>query len=241
MLRSKLMIASSSTGSDPILRPDNPDLVAFYTMDSISGSALIDETGNYDGTIYGATQTTGVIGDALSFNGTSDYVKGDIPTLSQFEISFWVSIDSLVGLKMILESSENFINNAGAFTLNIDPDWTITPVQSMFLGVRKSSGYNIVYAPLSLITTGQYYHFFIKYDSADNTSSQLQIRINNSLESLQVSAYSNYTAQSINADDLFIGSRNGASLFAGMDIDQLRIFNRVLTNSERTALYEEGL
>ena len=51
-------------------------LVAHWTMDDGSGGTAADSSGSgYDGTVNGATWTTaGKIGNALSFDGTNDYV-----------------------------------------------------------------------------------------------------------------------------------------------------------------------
>lgn len=46
-------------------------LVVYYTMQNISGNTLIDETGIYDATIYGATPVV----DGLSFDGVDDYTE----------------------------------------------------------------------------------------------------------------------------------------------------------------------
>lgn len=72
-------------------------LVGYWNMDSndISSSTLYDKsgTGNH-GTIYGATTTSGKVKQALSFDGTDDYV--DIPDNNSLDladattIEFWI-------------------------------------------------------------------------------------------------------------------------------------------------------
>ncbi|NAW33253.1 LamG domain-containing protein [Halomonas alimentaria] len=65
-------------------------LVLHYTMNSITGSSLADETGSYDGTISGAMQVAGRFGNALAFDGENDYVDvGAIIPLETFTVSFW--------------------------------------------------------------------------------------------------------------------------------------------------------
>jgi len=65
----------------------SPDgLLAYYIFYEGSGTTVMDSSGNNrNGTITGATWTTGKIGGALSFNGTSNYVS--IPSLNYDEIS----------------------------------------------------------------------------------------------------------------------------------------------------------
>ena len=64
--------------------PDRlPGLVAAYAFDDGSGSVLSDASGNgHDGTISGATWTSGHDGGALSFNGSNASV--DLGSLGTF-------------------------------------------------------------------------------------------------------------------------------------------------------------
>jgi chitodextrinase len=75
------------------------DLVAYWTMNSadISGVTLYDKSGNgNDGTINGATVTNGKSGDALSFDGTNDYVSisGLLGTPTNITLSAWARLDA---------------------------------------------------------------------------------------------------------------------------------------------------
>jgi len=49
--------------------------VAHWKLDDGSGATAHDSEGNNDGTIYGATWTSGQSGSALNFDGSSDYVE----------------------------------------------------------------------------------------------------------------------------------------------------------------------
>lgn len=55
-----------------------PELLAYWKFDEGSGSIASDSSGyGKDGSIYGATWTTGKIGNALNFDGSNDWV--DVP------------------------------------------------------------------------------------------------------------------------------------------------------------------
>lgn len=67
-----------------ITSPNHPNLLAFYTMDNISGTTLFDESPNSNNSIIAlATTITGHIGDALDFspsvaaNAESSSLTGD--------------------------------------------------------------------------------------------------------------------------------------------------------------------
>lgn len=86
---------SASVGS--VIKDSN--VIDIWHMNEGSGNVIYDETGNNnDGTINGATWTTGLFGNALSFDGINDYVKTnkdltfspDLP----FTIEMWVNFRS---------------------------------------------------------------------------------------------------------------------------------------------------
>ena len=51
------------------------DPVAHWKFDEGNGTTAYDSAGSNDGTVTGATWTTGQIGGALDFDGVNDYVK----------------------------------------------------------------------------------------------------------------------------------------------------------------------
>ena len=70
-------------------------IVSHWKFDEGSGNIAYDSTGINDGSIYGATWTTGKIDGALSFDDVDDYVViADDPSLrftqyDSFSVSFW--------------------------------------------------------------------------------------------------------------------------------------------------------
>jgi hypothetical protein len=70
-------------------------LIAEYTMDQVSGTVLIDSAGFNDGEIFGAQQVTGLVGQALSFDGDArDRVRVGVPDVpigdAPRSISAWI-------------------------------------------------------------------------------------------------------------------------------------------------------
>ena len=73
-------IATGAPVSDSIVVATNEDVpsgaVGFWKFEEGSGTVALDETINFnDGTINGATWTVGKSGNALSFDGTDDYIS----------------------------------------------------------------------------------------------------------------------------------------------------------------------
>lgn len=72
-------------------------LIAWYTMDNITGSTLIDEMGNYNGTIYGAAPVAGVVDNALDFT-PPNYIETNerfdfIHQTCSFTYNTWLNCD----------------------------------------------------------------------------------------------------------------------------------------------------
>nr|WP_067286363.1 hypothetical protein [Marinobacterium profundum] len=89
-----------------ILDPAHPDLALMATMDGISDSSLVDQSGTLAaGTISGATTAAGLQGDALIYDG-NDYVafQSDseaalafVHTTGMFHIATWVKFNNSNG------------------------------------------------------------------------------------------------------------------------------------------------
>jgi hypothetical protein len=81
-------------------------LVASYSFDEGSGTMLTDSSGNSnDGTINGATWTTGKYGGGLSFDGIDDFIDlgtFDLTSWNSMSAFAWVKFDSLANLQIIL-------------------------------------------------------------------------------------------------------------------------------------------
>jgi subtilisin family serine protease len=79
-----------------------PDLVSWWRFDEGQGSIAYDSVGYNDGTIYGATWTTGQIDGALEFDGVDDYVDVgdpvdgslDFEAADSFSISAWIKTNT---------------------------------------------------------------------------------------------------------------------------------------------------
>ncbi|MHC4423727.1 MAG: hypothetical protein ACYSWR_03540, partial [Planctomycetota bacterium] len=73
-------------------------LISLWEFEEGDGTIAHDSVGNNDGTIYGASWTTGVIGGALRFDGVDDYVNvGNDNSLKPplpVTLSAWINLSS---------------------------------------------------------------------------------------------------------------------------------------------------
>lgn len=226
----------SGNGSNPILAPGHPNLLAMYTMDNISGTDLFDESSNnYDGVIQGSPSiVSGQIGDAMNFDGVDDEVFITSPTKvlnsSVGALSFWAfnatAVESL-GLSVYFNSLNttafNILMSAGTL-----PRIDITNVSGTLI-LRITS---TVTAPLSqwnhivVQTTGSAYEMFI---NGSGVATSTTTGSNNG------DWFDTLTLQFMNLG--LIGS-DPLTFKTGI-LDETRVFDRPLTGSEITALANE--
>ena len=204
-------------------------LIAYYTMDNISGATLIDQVGNYNGTITGAVQTVGKFGQALLFNGSSDFVDcGSLvgsTLVGDFTISLWVKTSEPDdGVYLAKYNSAPSFFEIGRATVGScfyvrHPNLDGTDVLLKDSATTESYGSNFVNV--------------VMLRSGSTTS----IIVNNATKAATTTTRS--TASS--GHNLQFGARSfpGAREFGQGAIDQIRIYNRALSTAEIAQLYNE--
>lgn len=214
-----------------VARFSHPNLLSAYTMDDILGGILGDETGRKDGTITGAVAGTGLVGDHLTFNGASDYVDlgtgALVPTTGDFSVNIWVNQSSL-GTGVIIEqridsdSSSRFriaAGSSGSITVSNGPSVIISnnnllvATEYVMVTVVKSSNTIGIYKNASLFTS------FTAVSSNTLTSAG----------ALLGAGTTSGSVYNQNLGNWFNGS-----------LDQIRVFDRVLTPTEISELYNGG-
>lgn len=74
------VLAADSTNYVP-KKDYSANLVADYKFDETTGTTCIDSKGSYNGIYNGTTSVKGSVGNARSFNGTSDYIQFNNPVI----------------------------------------------------------------------------------------------------------------------------------------------------------------
>lgn len=213
------------------------DLISFWTMDDIAGTTVSDEMGNNDGYLSNATQVDGYIGYARHF-GRNQYIS----------VTASASLEDLFvgGASISLR-----VNHDESST--VDQEYTIlnrldsptSPTEGWRLYIKNSKLY--FYAVTggddgewvtddAVITPAQYDHIVLKYNSSLATSTPPVIHVNNSTVALTELSTPSSNTHADN-DDLFMGAFSTSTGFLYGSIDQLRIYDRLLTDTEVTYLY----
>lgn len=211
--------------------------IAAYTFDG----NVNDLGGNYNGTANSITYTTGQYGQAASFNGSSSYVSLSnastmLGTPSGQTISFWANHNTVPSSGysgMTLLAANN----------GVSPNWQITLYNAKLACDYFQSGsiYRQRASQTTTISANTWYHFVVTFDSSDANITQLYV--NGQLETTTNTTSGGTYSGGINNPSfpITIGYRPayGNTWYMDGEIDQVRIFNKELSQTEITTLYNE--
>ena len=191
-----------------------------------------------NGTVNGATLTTDRFGNGNSayyFNGNSNIMIGSSPSLdlrNNVSVSVWIKSETA-----------NLTASSAQIVFRGDPQDAHDPYYLNFmngsLGFRRyvSTGYTWVEAafPGNLLDTVNFYHIVGTYDSI---SGAMKIYLNGVIQNqITTLNYVNYPTSSF-WNSIGADQTTDAQFYHGV-IDDVRIFNRALTQSEVNQLYNE--
>ena len=203
-------------------------------------SSAINQLGVDNGTLMnGCYLSNGKIGKAFTFDGINDFVL--LPTNSlrftgDFSYSFFVSLGNTSGDQTIV-SCENYLSNE-----NGDRGYLIYFTN----GVLKFGGYynsSVIVSSLSTttVTANTWNHFVVT-----KTSSQVKIYMNGVLQTTTnytgIIAYNSvvYPSIGVTYKQNNVNNNNYHYISAGSKIDALTAYQKELTQSEITELYNSG-
>ena len=212
-------------------------LVSVYKAESNANDSL----GTYNGTaVGGVTYTTGKSGSAFTLNGTTGYINiGDVMDLgtSSWSYSMWFNVASTA--TCILFSKFKNATNFGRI-------WAYTNANKITLAVEFSGTYTVIVETVNSISINTWYNVVFVVDRTD----KLKIYLNGTLMTLTAILNVNnllpYILDNLNNNLPFrIGAgadSSGANpdYFFNGKIDEFNIWNRVLTPSTITELYNTG-
>jgi chitodextrinase len=218
-------VASSATTSSTPL-----GLVAAYSFSEGAGTTVADVSGNNNtGTASGTTWTTaGQFGSALVFNGTSAFVDlGNPATLrltGSMTISAWVRSAAFPGDDAAIVSKRDGASLGYQLDTSID-----TGPRTIGFKLTSSTGANMARYGATAMQLNQWYYVTGVYDAAAQT---LNVYLNGVLDNGTLRGPVSATQQN-SPLNVSIGRRTGLAGYAfNGTIDELRIYNRALTQAE---------
>jgi hypothetical protein len=181
---------------------------------------------------------------AYSFNGTSGYITIGIKTLlnitGDMSISLWVKIPSFqLGPRTIINSSYNSEAESGNILYSL---YLQSVSNSSYYHLayfhEYSSGANQYYTFADTLQINTWYHIVMVRNTTLNT---VTLYIDNNLKSTYTYSYdpTGGTSSILTLGDNTSDPSNSNRFFLG-NMDEVRIYNRVLTTDEIASLYSEG-
>jgi hypothetical protein len=221
--KSKIAAAIALTMSATIKADLTTDLVAYYPF---TGNAN-DASGNgNNGTVYGATLTAdrnGNANSAYSFNGSSDYIDINLPTINtttgaKVTVNFWMNWD---GVDDVMPFGFNLyeiylVTGYFAFNTNNNDRW----------GISSSGLANHWVYVTAIFNNGDATLSSLYLDGSNRTLAQLG---NSSV------------VRNVSTNARISGRPNDSRYRFGGKIDDVRIYNRALTDTEVQQLYQANL
>ena len=216
--------------------PDETGLVGYWKMDDPSPTT-IDYSGNgNNGTnVGGATLTNGVIGSALSFNGTSQYVASNTNfnySTQDFSVLLWVYLPARTTFNSFFSNRQTGAADTG-FLLTQDFN---TPFRKIRFQLNDQGAGHDFNSGINPIPTNIWTQIGIVVDRAN---ALCKIVFNGSFETnVSISSVSGSIAStSILTIGTDISYQPNLSAYTSGLIDEFRIYNRVLSATEITNLY----
>jgi len=212
-------------------------LVGFWTFNApdIYGATTTDISGNgNNGLIYGTTVTPGKVGQALSFNGTSNHHVdlNSTPLINStqpFTVSYWSKVNAIsnyiIPLTLRTETAQNWRTYYTAGSNNVDFGGGGPPIWGRF------------YATLTGSPMNNWRHAVITYNgSGKDTMANYKFYDNG--VSVSLTTTSGFAGDTGNSR---IGGYTGANeWWWNGSIDEVRVYNRALSADEIKRLYQMG-
>jgi concanavalin A-like lectin/glucanase superfamily protein len=221
----------------PQCMPRPANMTAWYALDEGSGSTANDlASGNTATRINGPGSVTGKVASALRFDGVDDYVEAPSTSFNNvgtgdFSIGAWIRTSS-TGILMIADKRREGLSVLGyGFYL-----YGTGQLSFQLANGSSWSGYS---ASTASLADGQWHLVAVTVDR-DNPSG-----VTFWVDGVSVGSFSATgmaTSSLDNAAPFRIGSRSSSvsGIFNG-DIDEVGLFNRVLTAAEISQLYQAGI
>jgi hypothetical protein len=216
-------------------------LVGRWAFDDGSGTTAVDSSGHgYNATLYnGISWVTGKIGDAVSSNGSSQYILApsiDLSSAQAVTVTAWINKTwSGAAVEDLLEFSSNFnsVNTGFGLFPNDSGDCGVT--SAILSGVHGSAGYALnCYTPPS---SGAWHHLAMVYDKSQGASKQASLYIDAVLQTPIASPYSANNTDKFGNNPLYLFARGGAQAFSAAKMDDLRVYSRALSTAEISQIY----
>jgi hypothetical protein len=234
-------------------------LVAYWSFDELANDIIYDYSQNTNhATNYGATLVPGIIGNALSFDGTDDFVRiskdGKGPptifsTLGKGSISVWFKAENIptnYGIAPILyygtEQQCDFFDAANkGLIIELGHSPVYLGSEAIFFTIWKNGCTypSFCFDSYSPVSTSEWHHYVAVVGENFNTGYLDGVEMIGRRYSFGNSSYSQFFEDAVVHEKMWLGKGhwdNTTQYFNGT-IDELRIYDKALTSDEVLDLF----
>ncbi len=197
-------------------------LVSWWKFNENSGTTVTDSKGGNNGTIHGAQWVTGVEGSALSFDGNNDFIivpnADNLNVTDQITIMAWAKTEENKTCKI----AEKGDWDGHSILQDHWNGWAgqIRTADNRSVAINWRNGIPVY---------GEWYHIAMTFNGA-----VMKLYVNGQL----MNSESVGGGLHVNNRDFAIGSNNGSQKFFHGSIDDVRFFNKALSQTEIQAIFE---
>jgi hypothetical protein len=206
-------------------------MIAYWKFDDGFGTEAGDSSGyGNDGTIYGATWTTGKVGNALSFDGVDDYIE--VPHSSSLDITGSITLEAWVRPAPKQAQAHGYIVQKLAYIEGTDWGYGLSIMWDEFPHFTIRSGPNGWASAIgtTAVNDGDWHHLVGTFNGTHAC-----LYVDGVLEDCKEHPY----GPASNTKPLWIG-RIYYQFYKG-DIDEVAIYNRALSEEEIVQHHQNGL
>ena len=212
----------------------------------ISGSTTwndISRSGN-TGTLINGPTFSSANGGSIVLDGVNDIVNFgnvNLSTTNKVSVSFWCKIPAYTETpgsgKVIFEVTTNFNSSQTGFLLTYadDSNSSFLGQYPLFLALKGDVGYTIPAFNKNLVNDLQWHHYVCIFDKSQTLANdECKLYLDGILRTpiFYPSGLMSNNTNNFGNDPLFIGGRTGPVAPSNVQISNLLIYNKVLTQAE---------
>ena len=238
----QLASVSLSLPATTVTTITNTDPISYWKFDEGSGTLAADlGTSGFSGNIVGPVYTTGKYGNALSFDGTNDYVT--LAGTTAYDNMGAITISAWINPASTGENGKGRILAKSAGTNLPSMGWSFYLTNEVTNGIKFAVDHTSAHlehaSVANAITLNQWQFVAVTWDGSA-TAANAHIYVNGNEVGYSVADNAVGTRASDIGKALYIGNNPALSRTFKGNIDDVKVYNRVLSASEITNLYSNG-
>ncbi|HEY5176453.1 MAG TPA: Ig-like domain-containing protein [Terriglobales bacterium] len=216
-------------------------LAGYWAFNEGSGTTSADSSGsgNTATLVNGVSRVSGKIGNAVSANGTNQYVSIPAVNLSSTNavtVTAWVNRTySTSGGHVLFEATANYNGSTTGFG--------VFPDDNSCAGLQASLHGNVGYVAncYNQPSSGVWHHLAFVFDKSQTGANEVKLYLDGVLQTATRSLLTSTNTNNFGSNPLYVFSRGGTTEYASGQVDELRLYSSALTTGQIQQIYTATL